>query len=380
VTELVRPSWTLADIALVQGRVVDPRRSHDPIGAKIFLGCRARRRLTRLALGIRPTGVRATAWLFRQVVREATALLGLSVVKGISAESLHRLLTAELGALGIRAERLSEETHLHLPEQRAHTEGPWPALGVLGKRVQQMGGTLILHGSQADGLTTAFSDFDLLLLVDPWTPGLKSIIDEVENVILAEDPLQHHGVLVASSATLPAYWPSVLPLETLSRAAVLGSERQLTFRVLDEPFGAANLLYGMLRAAHALVVAPEPVRGLWDWKFKVSQVLLIPTLVLATLGRPLYKGDSFSAAQPLFSSDAWHCIRQLSEVRRDWPDDYPCSHYARQKERRFGRLTDDPAAVHEGIAAFRRPGFRTSLDLLISEVKMLVGLESLRLS
>jgi hypothetical protein len=121
---------------------------------------------------------------------------------------------------------------------------------------------------------------------------------------------------------------------------------------------------------------PRP-RGLWDWKFKVSQFLIIPTLVAATGGCRVYKGDSFGLLKPLYSDSAWNTIEKLTNVRAKWPASKTLNlaHYRTERLRCWGQVFHDPARVPDAIALWKCSDFLQSAGSFLDESLELVNLK-----
>ena len=58
--------------------------------------------------------------------------------------------------------------------------------------------------------------------------------------------------------------------------------------------------------------------GVFFAKYFISQLLLVPALLLAFKGNYIYKRESFSLAKKLYSAEAWMSIEIASKIRSQW--------------------------------------------------------------
>lgn len=185
---------------------------------------------------------------------------------------------------------------------------------------------LFLHGSLATCDTTRYSDVDLLLIVDhAWLESparfsaLRRLIQSAQRWLYRYDPLQHHGFMVSTALDLERYAHHYFPLELLRYAYPLTPGPPIRYVVRDTAHESRALLHGVWRR---LV---EQERGIADppasryaLKARLSELMLIPSYFLQSVGRVLYKRDSFAAVRPYLSPVAQGAMDALSEWRRRW--------------------------------------------------------------
>jgi predicted nucleotidyltransferase len=187
-----------------------------------------------------------------------------------------------------------------------------------------------LHGSLATGEVTDYSDCDTFLVLDDRTVTdadallyLRSRLVASLRTLKAFDPHQHHGHFVVSETDLSAYPEPFLPLAALRGAVTLAGAQRLRIvtRVADDYAIQQCRTVASTIAAHK----QQDPRG-WsghDLKLFLSQLMLLPTLVLGAEGRFVYKRDSFALARPQFSADEWASIEWASRLREQWPSSTP---------------------------------------------------------
>ena len=373
------PDWNRADRVLISGKL--PGRLEDcsdPVGALLYLGVRSRSRCLQWRLGRRSVGLGGCLRDLVKARREAVASFGGGITGWLRSPSgLHTNLTKQLALLAERHHRLSAPQKVRIPGGGFDAvRGPgWRKhLAEHARQLRKNGALLIVHGSQADGSTTAFSDIDMLMVGETANHQHMRHKSVIEDIVLQADPLQHHGLFFAEREDMSTYWQMELPMITLQRAVVPGEQAELDMRIIQEPYGAAVALLGSVRSWERTLAGQVRIRGLWDWKFRISQMLLIPSLLLAAGSAFVYKGDSFLLARGLYSDAAWEAVRALTHIREIWSGDYDREPYLRETGRRFGRLANDPVEVPPKLAIWPDDEFRGAATLFLRETLDLAGL------
>ncbi|MEO9070329.1 MAG: nucleotidyltransferase domain-containing protein [Ginsengibacter sp.] len=195
-------------------------------------------------------------------------------------------------------------------------------LKVYDKELRKYGAKLIIHGSFADSKITNYSDVDLVIFYQPFSENVLKIKIEIEVFLLQVDPLQHHGIFMIDANTFDFYWQMDLPIEVLNKAKCFSDDGDtLNIQgILKENSGALHALKSIFIGIEQFLDKDYKQIGLWEWKFFISQLLLLPTLLLGSKGNYIYKRDSFEIVKKLFSHKAWYCIDKASEIRDEWPD------------------------------------------------------------
>jgi hypothetical protein len=181
---------------------------------------------------------------------------------------------------------------------------------------------LLLFGSQARGGATGFSDVDAVLAVrdeaveEPaCLRSLRARVLAAERAILAHQPMQHHGLEIATpkllrraSATLGL--PSIVLEESKSLRG-----GGVAARVQAEPEVASSRVVSMVRQLCRVGSWP---RHPWNVHRLVSMFELLPVLYLQARGGSVPKWRSFAEAGDDFPG-GWWPYDTLREVRDLWP-------------------------------------------------------------
>lgn len=255
--------------------------------------------------------------------------------------------------------------------------GFWSRIEDVSRKLNDLGATVIIQGSQSDRTTTPFSDVDLVLFGDTTDSAQQRLKRELDKLVLTSDPLQHHGVFFYDSESKDRYSESVLPLATFLYATAIVEPVELSFQVINDKYSAVSLLRSFVFTLRRFVKRESTIRGMYDWKFKISQVLLVPALLAAVRGQYLYKGDSFSFAKNLYSAQAWSTINRLTEIRSKWtiPDQLEIEHkYAADQGRVIGKAERDFWKVPDLLAAWQDVQFMNNTNRFLDETMSLAGL------
>jgi hypothetical protein len=181
---------------------------------------------------------------------------------------------------------------------------------------------LLLFGSQARGGATGFSDVDAVLTVsdeaveDPARlRSLRAHVLAAERAILAHQPMQHHGLEVATPKLLRRARGALgLPCVALEESKSLrGGEVAAWFQ--PEPGAASNRIVSMVRQLSGVGSWP---RHPWDAHRLVSMFELLPVLYLQARGASVPKWRSFGEAAADFPG-RWGPYDTLRQVRDLWP-------------------------------------------------------------
>ena len=310
------------------------------------------------------SGVSALKWKIRLAL-QARQLFGSRSLSWTFAEKSRcskRLLT-EMARERNNLVSMTIKTERYQPLLQAGE--PWGNVLEIAQQLHGLGATLVLQGSQADGTTTGFSDIDLVLLGNPANLQQQQLKNQLDRIVLGADPLQHHGVFFYDQKLLYRYSESILPLDTFRKATAIAESVELKFLLLNDKYSPACTLVSFVKTLETYLQRELAVRGMWDWKFRVSQFLLIPALLAAVRQRFLYKGDSFRFAAHLYSKSAWRVIEELTRVREQWqvPNEIGESDpYHDAPKRHLGQLDRDPWPVTESLAVWKEKSFREKCD------------------
>lgn len=184
---------------------------------------------------------------------------------------------------------------------------------------------LFVHGSYSTQDTNCYSDLDALVIVK------KRVVEDEDELyrfgraamdsyrcLLAADLLQHHGHFVLTEADLEYYCDAYFPRVLFDFATPL---------YMAGPISIGHVRDSSAESfAHLSKMCTRYTRG-WDrrqlrlayyLKLQLSSFMIIPALLMQTLGRPCYKRDSFAMAKPLFAPDVWQVMDEVSEMRHAW--------------------------------------------------------------
>jgi hypothetical protein len=187
---------------------------------------------------------------------------------------------------------------------------------------------VVLHGSLADGTSTAFSDVDTVVVLKDSTlrdpaalraaceaarPSLRSMI--------RFDPLQHHGHMIVPEGFLTIYSQAILPLATLRDSFLLLPDRVELRIQVRRPGMEIRRPYWQILQRLRLVVADSTARpgNLYDLKLLLSQFMLLPALHLGLVGRFVNKKESFEEVRRELSDREWEVMREVTALRSEWP-------------------------------------------------------------
>ena len=60
--------------------------------------------------------------------------------------------------------------------------------------------------------------------------------------------------------------------------------------------------------------------NMYQFKYMLSVIMLLPTLWMNARGMNCRKGDSFELVRPYITPETWKIVEQASEVRRIWKE------------------------------------------------------------
>ncbi|MFM7217726.1 MAG: hypothetical protein ACKO1U_06885 [Bacteroidota bacterium] len=187
--------------------------------------------------------------------------------------------------------------------------------------------TVLVHGSQADGHTTGYSDLDaLVILSDEVFTDTRRLARVARQLSAARkfmfliDPLQHHGWFVMTARDLSAYPENVLPFSALADARVLlGAEALgVTQPVVDGFVYRTEAFRTMSRMTLRLSEGYRPQTA-YAAKSFLSECMMLPVLYQQARDRKgCSKKDSFSSVSVDFSPEDWSVVEELTSIRQQW--------------------------------------------------------------
>ena len=184
-----------------------------------------------------------------------------------------------------------------------------------------------VHGSLATGEEIHYSDFDALLVFrNRIFDSAATLAETCLHVIRAEkilweyDPLQHHGFFVLTELDLQLYPDFYFPIVIFEYAKSLLPDAGDQLVIYPRPTQERDVwgLHRMLDAVEAKLRSRHYPTNYYDLKLLLSQVMLLPSLYLQALGRPVFKRDSFDLARVDFNEDVWKIMEEVSQMRKEW--------------------------------------------------------------
>lgn len=206
-----------------------------------------------------------------------------------------------------------------------------------------------LHGSQADRTTTAFSDYDDLVIVDMTDltkSKLKRLVRAMNRVDMRFcrlDPLQHHGHWIISKQSLSSYDESFLPLLVLEEALAIHGPSQLTY-TLDRAATQRGLVRNVEATSASILAMYEKYRtnaiNAYTLKGLVGSFALMPAFIFQLRGEGINKRTAIERASELYSEEALRCIAWSTHCRNNWAQ--VVNHPAHQALRIAANLFSNP--------------------------------------
>lgn len=188
----------------------------------------------------------------------------------------------------------------------------------------------VLHGSASDRTMTPFSD------IDTWMVVRREVFDSPEaldvlrervggllRIVRILDPLQHHGLFVATEYDLETYSEARFPLVLLDTATSVLGAPEIEVATAEDGVERAHALFRMATNIEAACERRDP--SPYEVKLLASWVMLLPALHLQVQNGPAYKPDALARAKRDFSPAAWSAVESASELRRRWPPSNPAA-------------------------------------------------------
>ena len=221
----------------------------------------------------------------------------------------------------------------------------------VNSKMKDLVSDFIIHGSMATlDYSKGWSDVDTLVVVPHSTLKntkkllkLRELSYEAHKFIYKIDPLQHHGLIFITEFDIDNYPSCFLPKEVLEKSvSLIDKNKSITLNVrnsyrecIDLTLSKIKLIKsakkeGILKhhaykGEYLLDGYENSDNGMYQMKYYLGLYAILPSLILCSLEKPCYKGDSFEIAKNLFSKEAWYPIETISKIRNMWPnlEDYP---------------------------------------------------------
>ena len=196
---------------------------------------------------------------------------------------------------------------------------------------QQMSAYLtmaLIHGSVADQTCCkGYSDLDTLLVISRDTVldperlrkfariYYRSLVD-----LYRFDPLQHHGHMIMTAIDLDGYGENWLPLSVFSRAKyICQPSSEVLVSVRDSRRQALCTFESDADYFHLLKMRHWTPNDAYNFKYYLSNLMLLPTRYVQAKGVFCDKSDSFGLARQGLPDSVWDVLDYATRLRRDWP-------------------------------------------------------------
>ncbi len=213
----------------------------------------------------------------------------------------------------------------------------------------------LIHGSLATlDYSKGWSDFDTFLIVNEKTicdPAvlieLRAKLLEAYPLLLQIDSLQHHGFLLCAESDLRHYNSIYMPVEVLRESKsyfgnktytinVLNTrrqERQIFLKRIDffkRVYETGILKHHAYKGEYLLSHYRNAENGLYQFKYFLNYIAIIPSYYFGALGTHYYKRDTISRIRPLLNSKYREFIDKASYIRAEWPNRENFPYYGNQ--------------------------------------------------
>ena len=242
------------------------------------------------------------------------------------------------------------------------------------KKLEEVNSFLIVQGSYADNTFVSYSDLDLVI-IGPLSKEVSLIKKQIDTELVKIDPLQHHGVFYINSSSFSNYWQMDLPLSTLEKAIVFSdSEKKINIsHHFHENMSSFMWLSAFLKNNEHLSITIET--GVFYAKYLLSQLMLVPTLILAYRGSYVYKKDSFTIAKELYTDKAWKCIDLATFFRKRWNQNTIDNNYSSGRDIKNTKINKEHNVMSEvlEIDEDKLIEFNNSFKFFIEETQILIN-------
>jgi hypothetical protein len=193
---------------------------------------------------------------------------------------------------------------------------------------------IIVHGSYGDFTYTSYSDLDLTVVTT------DRVVEQEENIVklrnwvecylwpmmLAVDPLQHHGPFYLWQDLRDTYPENILPVQAYQEAWAMMGQR-LKFRIAKRSSKKLSARQDLCVGHCKRLMNPEKQffeRGMSMYSLKnyLSNLMLLPCRYWQQMGRPMHKSRCFDPFYRKFPTVS-RPIRMAACLRRRWPST-PC--------------------------------------------------------
>jgi len=187
-----------------------------------------------------------------------------------------------------------------------------------------------IHGSLATGEEIPYSDFDGIVILRSETINnphklsrAAQNLSKAFSMMIAFDPLQHHGWFVLSENDLKSFPLDYFPAVLFEHARSLMQKGNLLYYQSDEfNQNYKNNLKRLVQSVNRKLTQGLNGINMFRLKAILSEYMLLPSIyVEAKTGKGIYKKFSFSEARKDFTPDEWSIMDEISDIRSQWTYD-----------------------------------------------------------
>lgn len=200
----------------------------------------------------------------------------------------------------------------------------------------------LIHGSFATlDYKKGWSDLDTLIILKEQSildykklKLFRKLILNLEKYLYKIDPLQHHGFIFITNLDLANYHSAYLPIEVLHNSLSLTKSEKIKINYRrDKKFWKKKLLdiHALFKkASKEKILFHHPYNGIflkenfrnmnamYQMKFFLSLIMLLPCIYLDAIGKPAYKKYSFKILKNNLKIND-ELIKKATNIRNLWP-------------------------------------------------------------
>jgi hypothetical protein len=238
-----------------------------------------------------------------------------------------RSLYEEAATLSARLAELAPPVPVHVVEV-PRAEGP--AFAPFASRYDNAREfDYVIHGSVADGTSTAASDVDDVVIVRREAfasfaafRATRRILARLNLLYQRIDPLQHHGHWIFTEYDLGCYDAATMPVSIFGRGNAVAIGRPLRLELTPDPASPERSRAILVALAEELLTGVRDLyRGranLYDLKVVVGAVSLLVPVALQCAGTDLNKRDAIARAHELLDAEPLRVLDWSTRVREEW--------------------------------------------------------------
>jgi|TARA_R110002153_G_scaffold129039_4_gene277624 hypothetical protein len=199
----------------------------------------------------------------------------------------------------------------------------------------------LIHGSCADlRIIPGWSDFDSIAVIRKESLYRKNRLKtfnmcrRIDKMMRSLDPYQHHGIHFIHEKDLRSFPDLYLPANLLADSKCLLGNANIEIQKVDSSDQETARFYGIVRtlkSATATGILQHHAKGgkflledyadsdtMYQLKYLLCVVMLLPTLWLNLKGNYCQKSDSYEMIRSYFSSEQLEFLESCSNVRSSW--------------------------------------------------------------